>query len=92
MDDEASVTVDDSQSEATYTTSNRQESTFTRDDQSDISHSLSSKHDSIKNAAEPVRTRFANYTAKGALSSSGTRVVLHLYEKQTIYNKEEIPN
>lgn len=39
-----------------------------------------------------MRTRIANYTAKGALSSSGTRVVLHLYEKQMMYNKDEIPN
>ncbi len=31
-DESASVTIDDTQSDATYTTSNRKESTFTRDD------------------------------------------------------------
>lgn len=32
MDDEPSESIDDSLSDGTYTTSNRQESTFTRDD------------------------------------------------------------
>lgn len=82
VDDEPSVTIDDTQSEATFTTSNRQESTYTRDDQSDISHSIKSKHDNFKTqGSEPVRARIANYTAKGALSVNGTRVILHLYEK-----------
>lgn len=31
-DESASVTIDDTQSDGTYTTSNRKESTFTRDD------------------------------------------------------------
>ncbi len=48
QDESVSGSIDESQSDATYTTSNRQESTFTRDDQSDVSHSISSKQESIK--------------------------------------------
>lgn len=92
-DESASVTIDDSQSDATFTTSNKQESTYTRDNQSEVSHSISSKHESIKQGKEPeMKSRIASYSAKGALSAAGNKVVLHLYEKQSTYNKDEIPN
>lgn len=74
VEDDSSVTNDDESSDVTYTTSNKHDTTFTKENvtDTDVSHSIASRHDSGKNSVEPpVKTRSATYIAKGALHSGG---------------------
>jgi hypothetical protein len=86
------VTNDD---ESSFTTSNKQDSTFTKDNitDSDVSQSISSRHEGSKQSVEPpVKSRSANYIAKGAINSSGTRAALHLYDIRYKYLNEKLPS